>query len=186
MSDRPDLKEAARIRALHEARARAELAAADALAPGSDTVAWRGELLPAVALLKGLPGPAESAGGAAVSGADGRAASKALERLGYDASSAFWALTRPEPTIDPERRAARVKALIEAVDAPLVIALDTPAAEDVAAAYSLAELRAGRACTARGRRFVAVDGLEESLADERRKAAVWRQLKAAAPRGPAF
>ena len=32
------------VRALFESRARAELAAADALAPGSDAVAWSGAL----------------------------------------------------------------------------------------------------------------------------------------------
>ncbi|HSK46770.1 MAG TPA: hypothetical protein VLA05_02060, partial [Coriobacteriia bacterium] len=56
----------AALRALHEARAVAELAAADASAPGSDVVAWRGNLVPSVAVVKGLPGPAEAAGGPAL------------------------------------------------------------------------------------------------------------------------
>ena len=46
------------------------LGAADALAPGSDIVASGGGLLAQVALVKGLPGPAEAAGGAALSGVD--------------------------------------------------------------------------------------------------------------------
>lgn len=186
MTDAIDPLERARLRELHEARARSEIAAANALAPGSDVVAHRGDLMPVIAVLKGLPGPAESSGGAAVSGADGLAAEKALERLGYEPAAVFWALTRPEPSMDAARRAARVRALIEAVDAPLVLSLDAEAAEDVAAAFSVARLAFGREHSVAGRRLVAVDGLELSLADARRKSLVWKQLQAAAPRGPVF
>lgn len=178
--------EAARIRALHEARAQSELSAADALAPGSDSVTWRGSLIPEVVLLKGMPGPAEVSGGAAVSGADGAAAAKALERLGHDPDRAFFALTRPEATTSEEARVARVRAIVEAVDAPLVIALDREAAEDVGAAFGLATVAFGRQVQASGRRIVAVEGLEASLADEKLKPRVWRQFKAAAPAGPVF
>lgn len=188
MSERAQVSEAeaARIRAAHEARARAELAAAEALAPGSDTVPWSGSLLPEIVLLKGLPGPAEAAGGAALSGADGEAAVKALERLGYAPDSMFGALTRPDPGTDEAARVARVRALVEAVDPATVIALDGEAAADLGAAYALPSFALGREYRVAGRRLVAVEGLEASLTDEKLKARVWRQLQCAAPRGPVY
>lgn len=175
-----------RIRSLHEARARREIALADALAPGSDVVAWRGSLMPAVAVLKGLPGPAEAAGGAALSGADGEAVVAGLAKLGYEERHLFFTLTRPEPGLAEAERIARTRALVEAVDAPLVVALDPDAAADVAAAYGLERLSAGKAVRSCGRRLVVLDGLEASLADEQRKRLVWSQMKAAAPEGPVY
>lgn len=176
----------ARIRTLHEARARAELAAADALAPGSDAVASRGALLADVAVVKGLPGPAEASGGAALSGADGEAAEKALVALGHSAGGVFYALSRPEPGIDAERRTARLRLLLEAVDPGVVLALDAEAAADVAAAFGIPVPRFGEQVAVLGRRVVAVDGLEASLADTALKARVWRQLKAARPTPPVY
>jgi hypothetical protein len=174
------------IRAAHETKARAELAIADARAPGSDVVVWRGCLVPDVAVVKGLPGPAEAAGGAAVSGADGEAVARALERLGHDPALVFYTLARPEPGIEPAARADRLRLQIEAVDAALVIALDADAAADLARAFELRALPAGRVVIGCGRRFVAADGLEASLSDPVRKRRVWRQLSAAAPAGPVF
>jgi hypothetical protein len=120
-----DIAEAAsHLRALHEARARAELAEADALAPGSDAVAWRGALLASVVVVKGPAGPAEAAGGAAVSGPDGRAAVSALEALGHDGKSVFFTVSRPEPCVGGDARSRRVRRQIEAVDPELVFALE--------------------------------------------------------------
>jgi len=174
------------LRALYEAKVRAELAAADALAPGSDAVPWRGALLSRVALVKGLAGPAEVAGGAALSGPDGDAASKALEALGYDVGDAFFTLSRPEPGIGLPQRAERLRAQIEAVDPAVVLALDSEAAEDLAVAFGAPPLAFGRESLVLGRRFVAVDGLEASLGDDPRKRRVWSQLKAAAEEGPVY
>ncbi len=174
------------LRRLHEARATAELTAADRLAPGSDAVAWRGQLIAEVAVVKGLPGPAEASGGAAVSGADGDAVCKALEALGHDPSAAFFTLSRPEPGLDPAPRARRLRAQLEAVDARVVVALDSEAAEDVAACFSVAALVPGQASRVLGRRLIAAGGLEASLADESAKRAVWRNLKAAGPEGPSY
>lgn len=173
------------IRALFEAKARAELAHADTLAPGSDLIAWSGALLASVALVKGMPGPAEASGGAALSGPDGAAVAKALVALGWPAGSWFATVSRPEPTIASEKRVARLRLQIEAVDALVVIALDGVAAQDVAAAFDLTgELAPGQPVVAFGRRLVAVDGFEESLGHEVRKRRVWRQMQAAAPPGP--
>lgn len=176
----------AELRSLHEARARAELAAADSLAPGSDAVAWRGALFADVVLVKGLPGPAEATGGAALSGADGEAAAKSLERLGWDPATAFFTLSRPVAGLDADRRAARLRAQIEAIDPSLVIALDGEALDDVSAAFGVARPSFGDLARVSGRRIVGCDGLEASLTDPARKQRVWRQLKVAVPEGPVY
>lgn len=187
MSGDPGIhEEAQRLRELHQARAAAELAEADAIAPGSDTVAWRGSLLPAVAVVKGLPGPAEESGKAAVSGADGVAAVKALEALGFDGSQVFFTLSRPARDIDPAALVGRLRAQIEAVDAPVVVALDAQAAEDLAAAFDLPSLTFGVEARAAGRRLVAVDGLEASLGDTTAKRRIWEQIAAARPQESVF
>jgi hypothetical protein len=177
---------AAALREVHEARARAELAEADRACPGCDAVPGAGDVLAEVLLLKGLPGPAEAAGGDALSGVDGEAASKALEALGWDASQAFRALTCPQPGLDRTRCARRVRIMVEAVDPRVVVALDGQAAEDLARAFEVAPLRPGAEVVAAGRRLVAVSGLEESLDDPARKKVVWREFKAAAPGGPSY
>jgi hypothetical protein len=177
---------AEQVRAEFEERARAELKAADALAPGSDAVAWSGALLAEVALVKGLPGPAEASGGSALSGVDGEAALKALAALGWDGGGVFRTLSRPEPGISSARRADRLRLQIEAVDPALVLALDAEAAVDVAQALGVAPPPFGREARAAGRRVVAVDGLEASLGEPARKKRVWRQLQAAKPTGPVY
>jgi hypothetical protein len=171
---------------LHEERARAELAEADRACPGSDAVVSAGDLLAEVLLLKGLPGPAEAAGGDALSGADGEAAFKALEALGYNPAQSFRALSCPQLGLDPARCARRVRLLVEAVDPRMVIALDDRAASDLARAFEIAALRPGVEAEVMGRRLLAVDGLEGSLNDPKRKKAVWNQLRTAAPRGPSY
>jgi hypothetical protein len=171
-------KSADEIRTLFEAKARSELDSADAAAPGSDRVPSVGALLAGLALVKGLPGPAESTGGAALSGADGTAADLALAALGYDPTCAFRMLSRPEPGIEAPRRAERLRLAIEAVDPEVVVALDAEAAEDLAEAFGTAPLRFGKPTVVTGRIMLAVDGLEASLADLPRKRKVWRQLQA--------
>ena len=183
----PALSEvAAKLRALCEARARAELAAADALAPGSDRVAWRGALLAEVAVVKGLPGPAEATGGAALSGADGGALGKALEALGWAPDTVFFTLSRPEVGIDPERRAGRLRLQLEAVDPRAIVALDAEAAADLAEAFGCELFKPGVAARVLGRTLVAVDGFEDALRDGRRKQVVWSQLKAVRAEGPVY
>jgi len=176
----------ASVRSLFVARAKAELAAADALAPGSDAVAPSGALLAEVAAVKGLAGPAEATGGAALTGPDGEALRKALEALGWDPASIFATLSRVEPGMAAERRSDRLRIQIEAVDPRLVLALDAEAAADVAEAFGIAEPGFGESVRILGRRIVAVDGLEASLSDPARKRRVWEQLKAAKPEGPVY
>ncbi len=165
------------LRALYEAKARSELIAADAVAPGSDIVANSGCLVAQVALVKGLPGPAEAAGGAALSGPDGTASESALARLGFDPTAAFRILSRPEPELEGAARVARLRRALEAVDPAVVIALDKEAAEDVRDAFCLERLAFGKPTRAMGRTIVALDGLEASLGDQNRKMRVWKQLQ---------
>lgn len=168
-------------------KARAELAAADAQVPGSDLVAWSGALLAHVALVKGLPGPAEVAGGAALSGPDGEAVEKALLALGWPEGSWFATVSRSEPDADAGLIASRLRLQLEAVDPLVVVALDGIAAGDVAAAFELPQPPTpGRPTVFMGRRFVAVQSFEDSLGDPARKRAAWRQLQHAAPTGPVF
>ena len=174
------------VRGVFEARARAELAAADALAPGSDAVAWSGSLFADVVAVKGLAGPAEASGGAALTGADGEAARKALIALGWAEDAIFATLSRPEPGLSAERRSDRLRLQIEAVDPTLVLALDAEAAADIAEAFGIAQPAFGDEARVLGRRIVAVDGLEASLGDPARKKRVWRQLQAAKAEGPVY
>lgn len=174
------------LRSIRDARAREELRAADALAPGSDRVAWRGAVSAPVAVVKGLPGPAEASGGAAMSGVDRTALDKALTALGWDRAEVFHTLSRPEPSMDRDSLEARIRLQLEAVDPRVVIALDDEAATDVAAAFGLDALKPGAPRRAYGRVLVALGGFEASLADDRRKRLVWSQLKAAAPPGPLY
>jgi len=187
MSSAAGIDDAAhRIRALHERRAAAELAAADLLCPGADAVGWRGDLLAVVMAVKGLPGPAESSGDPAMSGADGEAFRKAVETLGWPPEQVFYTLSRPEPGLEPARCADRLRAQVEAIDPRVVVALDQTAAADLAAGFGLASIEAERPVTISGRLLVVVDGFEASLGDERAKRASWRQLQYARPAGPLF
>jgi uracil-DNA glycosylase len=177
---------AAHIRAIHEARARAELDAADREVAGADAIASSGDLLAEVMLVKGMPGPAEAAGGAALSGADGAALDKALEALGRAPEHAFRTIARPIPGGADDGYAKRLRRQIEAIDPRVVVALDARAASDVSAALGCEALVPGAAITVAGRTVLAVDDFEASLADERRKRAAWSQLKGAKPPGPVF
>ena len=80
----------------------------------------------------------------------------------------------------------RLRLQIEAVDAPLVLALDAEAATDLASAFGLDALGFGVVVRGKGRRFVACDGLERSLNDTRAKTRVWRQLMVATPEPPVY
>lgn len=176
----------AQLERIYAEKALAELAAADRVAPGSDCVHWSGALFAEVVLVKGEPGPAEVSGGYALSGPDGAAARKALEALGFDPESVFATVARPEAGMDIALLRERLVMQIEAVDPTVVVALDATAAVEVATAFSLGTLAYGTRVYAGGRTFVAVDGLEASLADERAKRRVWRQMQAIEVRPPAL
>lgn len=176
--------ETSELREAYLAKARAEIAMADRIAPGSDVVPSAGDEFAEVFVAKGEPGPAEVSGGAALSGPDGEAVRKALCALGFDPGSVFFTLARPEAGIDEALLRRRLRYQVEAIDPWLVLATDSVAAADLAEAFDLGTLPFGTRVNAHGRQFVAVEGLEASLADTRTKRRVWRQLQACEPRKP--
>jgi hypothetical protein len=187
MVPEPGVAPAASLRESFEAKASAELAAADAIVPGSSRVAGHGSLLATIVLLKGEPGEEDRAAGRALAGPDGEAADKALAALGIDPAGAWRMCTRASAPggakggpSDPEARARRVELAVEAVDPDLVLALDPEAGEDLARAFRLAGLAPGRPVSARGRTLGAVSGLAASLGDEGAKARVWAEIRAVA------
>ena len=177
---------AANLRSLHTARVIAELAASNELVPGADAVATRGAVFAQIAVVKGLPGPAEATGGPAMSGPDGDAALKALAALGWDSGDVFFTLSRPVAVGAGARIAERLRLQIESVDPELIVAVDAEAAADVAAALGCERVAFGEIVVVDGRRVLACDGLEASLMDTKRKQRVWSQLKPAVPRGPVY
>ena len=163
-------------------KAEAEIAAADALAPGSGRIRSVGDTLAEIVLVKGLPGPDDRSAGRVLAGADGDAADKALEALGL-APERFAVCSRPGRS-GAAVRAERLALIIEAVDPSIVVALDPQASSDVALAFGVNAITSGEPLRLRGRTVLALDGLEASLADERLKRRVWRQLQALAPAKP--
>lgn len=162
-------------RFLVESKVRAELSAADALCPGSAVIVGAGSLTPAVLLVKGNPGEADVSAGVALAGADGEAARKALDAL--DVTGAHYAVcSRTTPACAPGETGARLRLIIEALDPSLVVALDREAAEDISSALGIPALMFGEPVSLPGRTLLAVDGLEASLADDR-KAVVWQQFR---------
>jgi hypothetical protein len=79
-----------------------------------------------------------------------------------------------------------LRAVVEAVDPRVVVALDDEAAGDVARAYGLGALAPGVEVEASGRRLLAVSGLESALGDVSRKKIVWAQMQSARPDGPVY
>lgn len=142
---------------------------------------FSGDQLAAVLFVKGALGPAELAGGPVLSGEDGEALAKALPALGYEGVSTAAVLSTSESGC-----LADLHRLIEVVDPLLVIMLDRSAAADVAAAFSAPGFSLGNCHVFRGRRYVALDGFEESLSSPEAKRVSWEQLKCARREGPLY
>lgn len=170
----------AALQSLYESKARAELASAEALLPGSDAVATHGDPMPAVVLVIGEPSDADRTARTALTGAEAEATAKILTALGLDPESALAVCSRPEPGGGDATRAARLEAVVEAADPRIVFALDAAAALDLAAALGLPPLAAGAPVRARGRVAGWVGDLPASLVDESLKAGVWTAFKAIA------
>lgn len=164
-----------RLDELFREKARAEVDAAERLVSGADVVRGQGDLLADVLLVKGDPGPADTAKKRALAGEDGVAIGRALDALGM--SRARYAMCTRVGAAG-KKRLARVRLLAEAIDPRIVILLDVQAAEDFAAAFGLEAPSPGVVTRMLGRDVLAVDGFEASLADEKRKRVVWTQLRA--------
>jgi hypothetical protein len=179
IADSPEtLAEAKRLDVACRAKAKAELAAAEKVAKPAGGVRGRGDVLAAVLLLKGEPGPEEREAHAVLAGADGPSIGKALEALGLP-SSRYAACT----STDGSRNASlkRLRLLVEAVDPRMVVLLDPAAAADFAEAFGHAALVPGEPVLVLGRTVLALDDFAASLGDERAKRRVWQQLQSLAP-----
>jgi hypothetical protein len=171
--------DAARLARLYASKVKAELKRADEALGVPVRIDGAGEMLASVVLVKGVADAAERAGRRALTGADGEAAGKALQALGFDEGDAWAVVSRPAEA-PAEARARRLELIVEAVDPRLVVALDDEAAEDLAAAFGLRALPLGQPVVARGRTLGAVGGLAASLGDPAAKARVWARFKAVA------
>jgi hypothetical protein len=177
----PDVRAVDKLGAAYQAKARAELADADAIV-GAAPGAWDGPLVGArIAFLvahRAAPAPA-----AILASRTADAVTGAAEALG-SADAAFILVTRPILETPAHDRARRVRVALEAVDAPAVIALDSEAAEDLAVAFGLDALRPGAPVHALGRSLGSVGDFAASLDDAAAKARAWSAMKAvAAPAG---
>jgi hypothetical protein len=160
---------------LYEAKALAELRDADALARVGDG-GWGGDVLGTVALVVGA---AHGAKGSLLPADAAEAVDKALVALGFGSGSAFVIASRPAGA-DPAALAARLRLALEAVDSPLVLALDGDGLQDLAAAFGLTALEAGQPVRSAGRVLGGVGDFAGSLGDPKAKARVWAAMKAAA------
>lgn len=179
MSEQADTAaEAKRLDGLYRAKARAEIAAAEARVTGARVVRGQGDVLAEVLLLKGEPGAEDRKSGRALSGEDGVAIGKALDALGLP-KSRYAFCTRPGKA-SSAARLARVRMLVESIDPETLIALDTVAAADLVAAYGAGPLVPGALGSVGGRPTLVVEDFEAALSDEARKRRVWGQLRALA------
>jgi hypothetical protein len=177
----PGLSEADRIRREFEAKAGAELHDADGLV-GASVGSWEGPLLGArVAFLVARPSEASGAG-ALLAEPVRDAVLKAADALGAG-EDVFVAVTRPQGVTDTEAAARRLRLLIEAVDPPVVIALDAEAASDLALAFGAGDLRPGHPVRALGRGLGATGDFAASLDDPDAKKRAWSAMKGAAALG---
>jgi len=154
--------------ALYEAKALAELADADALA-GLRAQGWSGDPTGTVALVSGDVIPEDAA----------EALDKALAALGFEAGTAFVIASRP-PGVRPDAVPARLRLALEAVDAPLVLAVDRQGAIDLALAFGVDRLDPGRPVRSFGRLLGSVGDFAASLGEPKSKTRSWAAIRAVA------
>jgi hypothetical protein len=164
--------------ALYEAKALAELGDANALA-GVASGGWSGDPLGAVALVVTTVASTEDVESGILRADVREAASKALAALGFEEDSAFVIASRPRGA-ETGALTARLRLALEAVDAPLVLALDPLAADDLAAAFGLHGLEPGKPVRAAGRVLGSTGDFAASLGDVRAKGRVWAAMRSVA------
>jgi len=163
---------------LYAEKIRAELEEVEREFSDWNFCASNGNVFATVLLVKGQAGPAEQCGDPALSGPDGHAAAKALRALGFAENSEYRTMSRPLGDNAPSALIhSRLMWQIQIIDPPVVIALDGCAAADVAGALDAAPLPTGVPVETHGRTIFALQGLEDSLCDERSKRIVWEQMK---------
>ena len=173
----PEVSSVDKLEAAYAAKARAELADADVVAGvGSDS---RDGPVVGARIVFLVAQRADPAPAAILGERTAEAVARAAEALGA-ADATFVLVTRPEAKTSAEARARRVRIALEAVDAPAVIALDAESAEDLACAFELDRLRAGRPVRAMGRSLAFVGEFTASLDDASAKAKAWSAMKSVA------
>jgi hypothetical protein len=180
----PHLSGVDQLRSAYQAKAAAELADADAIAgvpaPGATGRAGL-SVGPRIAFVVGTTADGSSGGLLDERVAD--AVTKAADALGAD-DAVFTLVTRPPAaSASTDDRASRVRLAIEAVDPPVVIALDREAADDLAAAFGFDELRPGHPVRAFGRAIGSAGDFAVSLDDPKAKARSWAAMKDVAALG---
>ena len=164
--------------ALYEAKALAELGDANALA-GVAAGGWSGDSLGTVALVVSTDASTGDTEDGILPADVHEAAGKALAALGFEEDSAFVIASRPRGA-ETDALAARLRLALEAVDAPLVLALDPLAADDLAAAFGLHGLEPGKPVRAAGRVLGSTGDFAASLGDPRAKGRVWAAMRSVA------
>lgn len=147
-----------------------------------------------VLLVKGERGPAEAAGGALLSGADGAALHAALERLGYAPEDwcALSAVTAAGAPVDPEGFRLALATLSPSTvilcdEAAANLARETLAPELVALpTLECAMLQPGYVTEVLGLRLLNLGGFEAALADPAAKQLQWAYLKQLPPLGEPY
>ena len=134
-----------------------------------------------VLVVKGEQGPAETSGGALLSGADGKALRAALTKLGY-APEEWCALAcwrQDGGFLTP----ALARLAIATLSPSTLIAADEVAAALISDAYvgEQPRLDLGRVSMVAGMRVLRLGGFEAALGDMRSKQRMWARLKLIPP-----
>lgn len=147
-----------------------------------------------VVLVKGELNNDEMQGGKLLGGADGRALRAALSAIGWQPED-YCALAAVAGAGDPLPTELFREAL-EALDPEAVVLLDAAAAHVMREAYAdalaiiedfnTAMLEPGLVAPVLGRRVLALDGFEASLADPAAKQRMWAYLKQLPPLGAPY
>lgn len=157
-------------------------------------VVMAGNAFSQVLLVKGEPGEAERAGGALLSGPDGKALRAALQALGYAPEDwvglATWndAGGQHDQELMREALCALDPATVIACDERAAAALRETYADELAVLerFEEAMMAEGVVVLVAGMRMVNLGGFEAALGDARRKQVMWGRLKQLPPLGEPY
>ncbi|MDO4536624.1 MAG: hypothetical protein Q4B54_00535 [Coriobacteriales bacterium] len=153
-----------------------------------------GNAFSSVMFVKGEQGPAEKAGGALLSGPDGKALRAALLALKY--SPQDWVALATWDDAGAPLSAELLRLAVMTLDPATLIACDEAAAQALrdAFAHDLCELELledallepGRVVKVAGMRVLNLGGFEQALASDRAKQLMWARLKQIPPLGEPY
>lgn len=153
-----------------------------------------GNAFASVLLVKGVPGEAELAGGAPLSGKDGNALRAALLALGYAPED--WAGIAAWDERGNGIEESLMRQAVVTLDPATLVMCDDRAVESVRNAFADdlvmledfmdASIAPGRVVKAAGMRMLNLDGFEDALVSEREKQLRWAWLKQIPPLGEPY